>query len=209
MPLAVLKRQVQAEYQRLPLSEVVGSLVETLDGLVGGAVAQLDSAGSRYRAGTLPAAVEVDGRLHHLGSNFPPRPDLRRGARAVNEAAVVVQPTTGASWLLVVTEDGFAKRVPVTDIPRQANRNAKGVRISSAPIAEASVVSDPSAPLLVISAEGQMLRTTVGQVPIRRRKVLSNGRLSKGTRLMRLASGDRVAAAQIAVGGAETRSEGR
>ena len=56
----------------MPLSGVVGSLVETPDGLDEGAVAQLDSAGSRYRAGTLPAAVEVDGRqLHHLGSIFP------------------------------------------------------------------------------------------------------------------------------------------
>jgi hypothetical protein len=79
MPLAVLARQAQAEYQRLPLSGVVGSLVETLDGLVGGAVAQLDSAGSRYRAGTLPATVEVDGRqLHLLGSI--PRPDLNAAA---------------------------------------------------------------------------------------------------------------------------------
>jgi hypothetical protein len=58
MPLAVLARQAQAEYQRLPPSGVVGPLVETLDGLVLGAVTQLDSAGSRYRAGTLPALVE-------------------------------------------------------------------------------------------------------------------------------------------------------
>src|SRR5215207_2347263 len=53
-PLAVLARQPQAEYQRVPLSGVVGPLVERRDGLVEGAGTQLDGAGSRYRAGTLP-----------------------------------------------------------------------------------------------------------------------------------------------------------
>lgn len=72
IPRAVLERQKQAEYQRVVLSDVVGSLVVTLDVLVGGAVAQLDSAGSHYRAGTLPAAVEMDSRqLRHLGKIIP------------------------------------------------------------------------------------------------------------------------------------------
>ena len=71
-PMTVAERQAQAEYQRVPLSPVVCSLVETPDALDEGAVAQLDSAGSRYRAGTLPAAVEVDSRqLHHLGTSSP------------------------------------------------------------------------------------------------------------------------------------------
>jgi hypothetical protein len=62
----------EPEDQRLPLGGVVGSLVKPLDVLVEGAVAQLDSAGSRYGAGTLPAAVEVDrGPLHCLGSILP------------------------------------------------------------------------------------------------------------------------------------------
>ena len=68
LPCTVLARQAQAEYQGVVLSEVVGSSVETLDPLVFGAVAQLDNACSRDRAGTLAAAVEVDGRLVHLGS---------------------------------------------------------------------------------------------------------------------------------------------
>ena len=72
MPLAVLERQAQAEYQRLPLSDVVGSLVETLDVLVRRSRRSTRRAGSRYRAGTLPAAVEVEvANSITSGSIFP------------------------------------------------------------------------------------------------------------------------------------------
>ena len=75
-------------------------------------------------------------------------------------------------------------------MPRQKYRGGRGTKVSSAPVAEAIVVDDANAVLMVMSARGQVLRTTVGQVPIRRREVLTGGRLSKGARLMRLDDGD-------------------
>jgi hypothetical protein len=54
MPLAVFERNTEPENQCVPLGGVVGPLVKPLDVLVGGAVAQLNSAGSRYRAGLCP-----------------------------------------------------------------------------------------------------------------------------------------------------------
>ena len=82
MPLPVLERHTEPEDQRVPLGGVVGPLIKPLHVLVEGAVAQLNSAGSRYRAGTLPAPVEVDGRpLHHLASILPHGPfQATRGA---------------------------------------------------------------------------------------------------------------------------------
>jgi hypothetical protein len=91
MPLPVLERHTQPEDQRVPLGGVVGPLIKPLHVLVEGAVAQLNSAGSRYRAGTLPAPVEVDGRpLHHLASILPHGPfQATRGAfRFSSEAEV-------------------------------------------------------------------------------------------------------------------------
>lgn len=89
-PRAVVERQAQAEYQRVPLSGVVGSLAKTPDGLDHGAVAQLDNAGSRYRAGTLPATVEVDGRyLRHLGSiRAGPQATQGRVSRPINASSM-------------------------------------------------------------------------------------------------------------------------
>ena len=62
--------------------------------------------------------------------------------------------------------------------------------MSSAPVAQAFVVENTADALVVASARGKFLRTTVGEVPIRRREV-RKGRLSKGARLMCLGEGER------------------
>lgn len=94
-------------------------------------------------------------------------------------------------FLLVVTEDGYAKRVPLEDIsPRR--RGAKGVCLSSVPVAAVMEV-DGTGDLVIATGSGQIERIAVGDVPVRRRRVLSSGRLAKGALVVRLAKGDRVA----------------
>lgn len=96
-------------------------------------------------------------------------------------------------YLLVVTEDGYGKRIPMGDIPRQRNRGARGVKVSSAPLAAAFVLSPGLDGLVIATAKGKVERIAVSDVPIRRRKAVKNGKFSKGVSVIGLDPGDVVA----------------
>jgi DNA gyrase subunit A len=97
-------------------------------------------------------------------------------------------------YLLVITEDGYGKRVAVDEI-RHTRRDAVGVKISRVSIAFAQVVDDANAELVIATAHGKIQRLRVGDVPTRRRRDQSSSRISKGVRIMRLEPNDRVATA--------------
>ena len=84
----MLERHAEAKHQSVPLGGVVGPSVEPLDILFKRAIAQLDRAGSRYWARTLPASVEVDGGQRHYFGSILPTAQLRRrqGPLSVGEA---------------------------------------------------------------------------------------------------------------------------
>ena len=98
--------------------------------------------------------------------------------------------------LLVVTVDGYAKRVPLDDIPVR-RRNTKGVVLSSVPIAAVLKV-DGSETLLIATKRGKIERVAVSEIPERRRRVQSGGRVAKGAAVLSLAEGDRVVSAALA-----------
>ena len=78
----------------LPLGDIVGPLVEPLDVLLEGAVAELDRAGGRYRGGPrLPRPLTSIGSLRRVArlraGAYAPAPDrLRRDDRVGSEAVV-------------------------------------------------------------------------------------------------------------------------
>jgi hypothetical protein len=111
-------------------------------------------------------------------------------------------------YLLVVTEDGFAKRLPVAELPPR-RRAAKGVCVSSVPLAAALEVGAGDEVVLA-SALGKVERVAVTEVPLRRRRVLSAGQMSKGVRVMRLPAGARVAdePVDVAAGVAQSPAPG-
>jgi DNA gyrase/topoisomerase IV subunit A len=90
-------------------------------------------------------------------------------------------------YLLVVTEDGFAKRLPVAELPPR-RRAAKGVCVSSVPLAAALEVGAGDEVVLA-SALGKVERVAVTEVPLRRRRVLSAGQMF-GRALLGLAEED-------------------
>jgi hypothetical protein len=103
-----------------------------------------------------------------------------------------VEGSVRSGWhLLVVTVDGFAKRLPADDLPT-GRRARRGVWVSSVPVAAAFEVG-AAGQVVLASALGKVQRVAVEDVPVRRRRVLSGG-MAKGARVMRLAAGDRVAA---------------
>jgi hypothetical protein len=98
--------------------------------------------------------------------------------------------------LLIVTEDGYGRRVPVHEI-RKTDRRASGVRVSKTPVAIAMVVDDPEAELVIAAAGGKVQRVSVGSVPVRRRTDPSSGKVPKGARVIRLRAGDHVASGAL------------
>ncbi len=101
--------------------------------------------------------------------------------------------------LLIVTTDGYGKRIPTAEI-RRTNRGAVGVRVSRVPVAIAMVVDSGAehsgAELVIATTSGKVQRIRVDDVPIRSRAYRSDGQyvISNGARVVRLRPGDRVAA---------------
>jgi DNA gyrase subunit A len=101
----------------------------------------------------------------------------------------VVQPE---SDLLVLTETGYGKRVPLTDF-RRKHRGGQGVGLISlegkktGDVAAVQQVTETDEELLLISAGGQVIRTETNSI-----NRYSSG--ARGVIVMRLAEGDRVVA---------------
>jgi DNA gyrase subunit A len=104
-------------------------------------------------------------------------------------AAAVVEP--GAD-LLVLTETGFGKRVPVGAFSRK-HRGTQGVRLiplegrKTGPVVAVRQVSEADEEVILISAEGQVVRTKLESIATR------NDGSSQGVRVMTLREGDKVA----------------
>jgi DNA gyrase subunit A len=101
----------------------------------------------------------------------------------------VVEPE---SDLLVLTETGYGKRVPLTEF-RRKHRGGQGVGLISlegrktGDVAAVQQVTDQDEELLLISAQGQVIRTETNTI----NRYSSSAR---GVIVMRLAEGDRVVA---------------
>jgi DNA gyrase subunit A len=111
---------------------------------------------------------------------------LGKGDAVAGMAAVV----EGAD-LLVITQRGYGKRTPLPEYPMH-HRAGQGVftlkvtdRVGK--LAAVRVVGDPEEEILVISASGMVLRTSVGAIS-------QIGRQTQGVIVMRLAPDDQVVA---------------
>lgn len=98
-----------------------------------------------------------------------------------------------AEYLLVVTEDGYAKRVAVDDVRRTKGRGGLGVGVSRVPLVAALVVGEDGE-LLLASARGKVQRVAVSSIPRRRRGTGA----SRGVRIMRCDPDDAIATVALA-----------
>ncbi len=99
--------------------------------------------------------------------------------------------TQGDGDILVVTERGYGKRTPVSEYPRK-HRAGQGIftlRVTEkvGPLAAIRNATDPEEEILLITAQGMVLRTTVEAIP-------RYGRQTQGVIVMRLQPGDAVVA---------------
>ena len=90
--------------------------------------------------------------------------------------------------VLTVSEDGVGKRIPVGEFPLQ-KRGGMGTLVTASSGAEARVVAAleilDADEVMLITAAGQVLRASAGDIPMQ-------GRRTQGRKLVRLGSGDRV-----------------
>jgi len=120
-----------------------------------------------------------------------------RGIRLVGGDRVIDMDVSRTdAFVLVITTEGFGKLTPVSRYPRQ-HRAGSGVRTfqltqKTGDVADAKVVL-PSQQLMIISADGIVIRTPVREKDPKQ-GITIQGRSTQGVRLMRLASGDRVVA---------------
>jgi DNA gyrase subunit A len=99
-------------------------------------------------------------------------------------------------YILVVSEKGFGKLTPVNEYPRQ-HRAGRGVRTfkiteKTGDVAAAKLAY-PSQQVMIISADGIVIRTPVKEKDLRK-GITTQGRSTQGVRLMRLDEGDKVVA---------------
>ena len=112
----------------------------------------------------------------------------------------VVEPE---SDLLVLTETGYGKRVPLTEF-RRKHRGGQGVGLISlegrktGDVAAVQQVTEADEELLLISSHGQVIRTETNSI-----NRYSSG--ERGVIVMRLAEGDRVVAIAAFRAGLATR----
>src|SRR6266702_7033802 len=93
--------------------------------------------------------------------------------------------------LLVITQRGYGKRTPLSEYPmkHRAGQGVFSLKVTDrvGKLAAVRVVSDPEEEILVISASGMVLRTSVGAIS-------QIGRQTQGVIVMRLAPDDQVVA---------------
>ncbi len=120
-----------------------------------------------------------------------------RGVRAMEMAEgdylVAAEVVKEEGLMLSISENGFGKRTPLKDY-RLTRRGGKGVINMRTSTRNGMVVSvlavEPESDLMIITQEGKIIRLEAGEI----RKA---GRSTQGVRLVRLESGDRVAAASV------------
>jgi DNA gyrase subunit A len=110
--------------------------------------------------------------------------------RRVGDAVVSMSVVQPSAELLVLTETGYGKRVPLTDF-RPKHRGGQGVRLialegrKTGVVAAVQQVDDRDEELVLISAHGQVVRTDVKTVSRQHTQ-------ARGVIVMRLNEGDRV-----------------
>ena len=114
------------------------------------------------------------------------------GVRAIqmspSDRVVAMDIVSPNAYLLVVTKNGFGKRTSLSEYRIQA-RGGRGVKsLSITPKTggvSAGRIVDPAEELMILSAQGNVIRIRVEEIPIQ-------GRIRRGASLMKLDEGDEV-----------------
>ncbi len=104
-------------------------------------------------------------------------------------AGVIEKGRTDAS-ILILSKNGYGKRTPESDYKTQ-NRGGSGIKTShvtekTGPVIAGHVVTPDIEELVVMSQKGQVIRTSIAEIP-------ELGRATQGVRIMKMREGDSIA----------------
>ncbi len=182
-----VKKTAMEEFEAVRRSGLIAMDLEENDELIGAKLAHADddvlmitSYGQaiRFTVAELRSASRTSGGV--------------RGIRLTEgDSLVSLNLTPKDSELLVVTEHGYGKRTPIDEYPRHSRGGGgvitQKVTDKTGNVAAARVISDRDNDLMIISADGVVIRTDVS-------KVRTAGRATQGVTLMNLGEGDTVVA---------------
>ncbi|MCY3801801.1 MAG: DNA gyrase subunit A [Chloroflexi bacterium] len=118
-----------------------------------------------------------------------------------NDQVVAMDLTRDGSYLLVVTNKGYGKKMPLKEflVKGRGGFGVKAINLSEKTgyVVAARVLSDPDEDILLLSTTGRLIRLSLGEV-----RPLS--RLAAGMILMRMNEGEEVAGLAVSGDGRET-----
>ncbi|MFN3975296.1 MAG: DNA gyrase C-terminal beta-propeller domain-containing protein, partial [Dehalococcoidia bacterium] len=189
----------RGEVKRLPLSTLSGIRAS---GLVAMDLEKGDELVSAQVVGPEEEVILVTRKglgLRIRVAGIPLRSRQAGGVRGIRlgkeDEVVAMEALLPGGHLLTVSSKGFGKRTPLDEF-RGLGRGSRGITAFSVtaktgPVAVARVVPpEPEGDLVVASARANILRTTLGEVPVYHRA-------SQGARIMALEEGDGVASLAV------------
>jgi len=181
----VVKKTAMSNYQNIRTSGIVAIRLDETDEL------------KWVRVSTGKDEVLISTKLgqglRFNESQVRPMGRATRGVRGIrlrkDDEVVGVDVVSTTAQLLVVTAKGYGKRTKVEQFTPHG-RGGLGIKTSvvndkTGPVIDALTVQDETDELLLISAQGQIIRLAVKGIPV-------IGRATQGVRIMRLNSGDSV-----------------
>jgi DNA gyrase subunit A len=119
--------------------------------------------------------------------------DLDLDATAVED--IIEEPTFNGPWVLVITNHGFGKRVPVSQF-RLQNRAGKGITSTKFKSVQPP---DRVAALRIVTGDDELMLVTVRGIVIRQaiKAISSQSRAATGVRVQRLDEDDAIAAVAV------------
>ncbi|HCI82070.1 MAG TPA: DNA gyrase subunit A [Ktedonobacter sp.] len=182
-----VKKTAMEEFEVVRRSGLIAMDLEDDDELIGAKLAHTDDdvllitakgQAIRFTVAELRSASRTSGGV--------------RGIRLDSDDTVVsLNLTPKDSELLIVTENGFGKCTPIDDYPRH-NRGGGGVITSkindkTGRVAAARIITDHDNDLMIISADGVVIRMSVNNI-------IRAGRATQGRTMMHMGEGDKVVA---------------
>ena len=182
-----VKKTAMEEFEVVRRSGLIAMNLEEDDELIGAKLAHADDdvlmitaqgKAIRFTVAELRSASRTSGGV--------------RGIRlAKNDVVVSLNLTPKDSELLTVTERGYGKCTPIDDYPGQSRGGGGVITLKitekTGSVASSRVITDHDNDLMIISADGVVIRMDVGNI-------IRGGRATQGRRMMNLGEGDTVVA---------------
>ncbi|MBP9771531.1 MAG: DNA gyrase subunit A [Candidatus Pacebacteria bacterium] len=131
-----------------------------------------------------------EGDIRQMGRTAGGVRAMKLETKDVIVSAGVIEKGRSDASILILSKNGYGKRTPESDYKTQ-NRGGSGIKTSqvtekTGPVIAGHVVTPDIEELVVMSQKGQVIRTSIAEIP-------ELGRATQGVRIMKMREGDSIA----------------